>query len=124
MSSKIFMANKGIGGLNFHAYIVYDADGDLNTIDDQLILSGHPEQRILEDGHLLPDGPIVIEVDFENTDENGVKSNDSLYVDSNGDGVVDKTDTTSIRNYTELTIPQGETADSLWAKMVDYAVSL
>ena len=81
MSATIFIANRGIIGFEFHSYLVYDPDGDPETLDGQLILSGHPYNPI-NAGEPGLGGPIVLEVDFQNAD-----SRDTL--DTNHDGVND-----------------------------------
>lgn len=64
MSATIFIANRGFIGFEFHSYLVYDPDGNPETLGGQLILSGHPFNPILA-GDIGLGGPIVLEVDFQ-----------------------------------------------------------
>lgn len=104
MTAKIYTASNGLFGLNFHAYIVYDADGDLNTVNDQQILGGHPDIQHFEGG---PSGPIVVEAGFNNTNS----------LDGLG------TDTPQDRNFTEINL-NGQTASSVWTTMMAHASAL
>jgi Ca2+-binding RTX toxin-like protein len=110
MTAAIFIASKSItisGGVFNHLYLVYDADGDASTINDQYIIRGGPEDPPTG-GH----GKIVI--------ENGIalyNSQDSLYIDPDNPAL--GTYTAEDRFYTALDL-QGRSADDVWAEMQSF----
>lgn len=119
MSATIFIANRGIEPLQFHSYLVYDPDGNPETLDGQLILSGHPFNPILA-GDIGLGGPIVLEVNFQNSN-----SRDTL--DTNHDGVNDVT--VASRDYTAIDLSPVlgtiyQTVDDVWGAMVFYSLGL
>lgn len=96
--SKIFFASTDVAFLAEHAYLVFDQDGDLSTLDDQLIYRGGPENN-----NIFNFGSIYIEPGFFNYNVTNptFKSEDSL--DNNEDGIVNSGDDTVIdRHYYDI----------------------
>lgn len=119
MAAKIFIANRGTETFEFHSYLVYDPDGNAETLDGQLILSGHPFDPIGA-GNVGWGGHIVLEIEFDNSN-----SRDSL--DTNRDGINDAT--VASRDYTALDLSPVlgvtyQTVDDVWEAMVFYALGL
>ncbi|QQG35488.1 MAG: hypothetical protein HYS17_08075 [Micavibrio aeruginosavorus] len=115
MSASIFIANRGAWGIEFHSYIIYDPDGDPETLAGQRILSGHPFNPAFE-GEPGLGGSIVIEVEFDNTN-----SRDTL--DTDYDGINDAT--VASRNYTLISAsPIYGSIAATWNAMVGFAESL
>ena len=119
MSATIYIANRGLNDFEFHSYLVYDPDGNPETLDGQLILSGHPYNPI-NTGDLGLGGPIVLEVDFQNAN-----SRDTL--DTNHDGINDVS--VASRDYTAIDLSPVlgttyQTVDDVWGAMVFYALGL
>src|SRR5258708_6044468 len=104
--SKIYIAAKPVlGGLGYHLYLVYDEDGDPSTIDDQSVIRGGPQNEGLDHDP----GNIALQIDdpiAASLDNYGLGQ---TYVD---------------RDFTPLTLPFGQTADSLWADLVSEANSM
>lgn len=110
MTSKIFIASKGVGIESFdleHLYLVYSPDGDIEN----------PENRIIRGGPSEDNSSILsIEANF--------------FVPASSDSLIKQlplgitiTDDIEDRNYTSLGY-EGAAADALWNSMLAYARSL
>lgn len=97
---KIFFASTDVAFLGEHAYLVFDQDGDLATLDDQLIYRAGPEID-----NLLNFQSIIIEPGFfnYNASDNDFISEDSLEEEGNANGIVDSgDDTVADRHYYDI----------------------
>lgn len=95
--SKVFIAAKEIGAAEaapigkYHAYLVYDENGDETTLGDQKVIRGGPQNEGLDPGF------IRLQIDYKMTE-----SFDRLL---SGENVAN-------RHYTVLA--EGAAADTLW----------
>ena len=94
--AQFYFSSKNVLGFGQHAYLVYDPDGDLGTLEDQNIFRGGPAGPSIL-------GNIIIEPGFLNYNSSNFSdvSEDSL--DQNENGLVDAGDlTTADRFYYDL----------------------
>jgi len=95
---KLYFASTDIAALGQHAYLVYDLNGDLSSLDDQIIYRAGPATN-----NFLNFGNIIIEPGFLNY--NAIDpldvSEDTLDINESGsdDG---GDDTTTDRNYYDI----------------------
>jgi Ca2+-binding RTX toxin-like protein len=113
--SKIFIASTTEAVIFEHGYLVYDGNDDPSTTNDQFIIRAGPTQT----GE--PFGNILVEAGFPSVTTGGIKSADSIDVDDNGTADVDPL---IARNYTQIAIPDGYTASSLWTAMTAFVAGL
>ncbi len=114
--SKIFIGSKDViadtllGPIDTtkdHLYLIYDLDGQKNTIGDQFVIrGGFSGSDILTDS-----GNIKIEVGFE--------------LGKSADNFTEATGLTpEARNYTDLVLNTGQTVDGVWQGLLSYANAL
>ena len=110
-------------GYDKHIYIVKDQDGDLSSVDDQLIIRGTAEHNDFSDFIFNDTGALLVEDGvLSRNSRDGLNNTD----DTNGDGYLDNdknkdgvADTTVDRHYTPMAI-----TDAQWDIMVQFAASI
>jgi hypothetical protein len=111
MSGKIFIASSSATIVpNAHTYLIYDADGDTDTFNDQYIINAGPSGA---DNYSLW-GHINI--------QSNLSVQDSIYykLDMNDDGIIDR-DAEDYYNYTELQWAAPISATDMWTFMTSVA---